>query len=931
MAWQPDQQGLRELTYLLREAANPNGRDQGLISQRLQLFNEYPDYNAYLIYILTKATNEDINTRRVAGLQLKNNIKNNFNSIPMFTLNYVKQTCIEALAHPEVVIVKTLSSVVSSIVSRGQVHNWLDVLSFLIHQLNSNNKLAIEAALNTLVMICEDTAIELDEEMHGIRPLSFMLPKFIEFISSAEPRWRVQAINATSQFVLLKSPSFVEQFDAILTALYARTSDSDHRVRRELGRILAILWEAFPDRLQPYLYPTIEYMIQATMDQDEEVALGACDFWVQYAQVDRYHDELVPYLTRLVNCLLRLMVYSEKDLLDLSDEPMHTPFIEEDSDQAIRPRYYRPKNPIESPEPVDHPQNYSDSESEFDSDEHHITDDDEHDDDRDEFDDFDDDEFYSQVSLRQSSAAALDVLSVTYKSDIASVLLDQLLHHTLHDSNWLIRESGILALGAAAEGGIEVISRYLHQLIPYLLNSMQDSQPLIRSISCWATSRFSKWLMHQYDTNEQGRQLYFESVLYALLHTLLDTNKRVQESACTAFTILEENASNRLRPYIYSILTHTNKAFTLYRRKNRLILYDALGTLADSVGHALNNPTYIGLLMPPLITKWNELADNDTDLFPLLECLSNITAALGSGFKPFVEPVLSRCVQLISSTLQQQAYADEYPDKISPPNVEFLIAALDLLSGIVQGLGSNIQPLIANTNPPLLSLLRTCIHDPVSEVLQSTFALIGDIAIACFNLLEPFIPDIMVKLIQVLKSPEYIISVVSVYNNALWAIGEIVMRWKSKTMYYIPALIDVLVPLLKHAHAPPSVHENSMVALGRLGLACPENVAPHLRKFIKPWLKKSLSVREGDEKDSAFRGLCAMIRINVKDAQEELYLLLVSISTWKSPSSLLSKDLHDVVEGFYQMTSQDEWNYTFSSLNKEEQAYIQSILGKNHT
>lgn len=126
----------------------------------------------------------------------------------------------------------------------------------------------------------------------------------------------------------------------------------------------------------------------------------------------------------------------------------------------------------------------------------------------------------------------------------------------------------------------------------------------------------------------------------------------------------------------------------------------------------------------------------------------------------------------------------------------------------------------------------------------------------------------MVKLIQVLKSPEYIISVVSVYNNALWAIGEIVMRWKSKTMYYIPALIDVLVPLLKHAHAPPSVHENSMVALGRLGLACPENVAPHLRKFIKPWLKKSLSVREGDEKDSAFRGLCAMIRINVNDAQE---------------------------------------------------------------
>ena len=29
--------------------------------------------------------------------------------------------------------------------------------------------------------------------------------------------------------------------------------------------------------------------------------------------------------------------------------------------------------------------------------------------------------------------------------------------------------------------------------------------------------------------------------------------------------------------------------------------YDAIGTLADSVGHHLNKPEYINLLMPPLI------------------------------------------------------------------------------------------------------------------------------------------------------------------------------------------------------------------------------------------------------------------------------------------------------------------------------------------
>lgn len=80
-----------------------------------------------------------------------------------------------------------------------------------------------------------------------------------------------------------------------------------------------------------------------------------------------------------------------------------------------------------------------------------------------------------------------------------------------------------------------------------------------------------------------------------------------------------------------------------YQHKNLLILYDAIGTLADSVGHHLNRTDYINLLMPPLINKWNVLKDEDKDLFPLLECLSSVATALRSGFLPYCEPVY-RCV-----------------------------------------------------------------------------------------------------------------------------------------------------------------------------------------------------------------------------------------------------------------------------------------------
>ena len=83
------------------------------------------------------------------------------------------------------------------------------------------------------------------------------------------------------------------------------------------------------------------------------------------------------------------------------------------------------------------------------------------------------------------------------------------------------------------------------------------------------------------------------------------------------------------------VLVYTGK----YQHKNLLILYDAIGTLADSVGHHLNKPDYINLLMPPLINKWNVLKDEDKDLFPLLECLSSVATALRSGFLPYCEPV----------------------------------------------------------------------------------------------------------------------------------------------------------------------------------------------------------------------------------------------------------------------------------------------------
>lgn len=141
----------------------------------------------------------------------------------------------------------------------------------------------------------------------------------------------------------------------------------------------------------------------------------------------------------------------------------------------------------------------------------------------------------------------------------------------------------------------------------------------MRYITCWTVSRFSGWIVGQCTHSEQGRTQFYEPVLRELLKRILDKSRRVQEAACSAFSTLEEQATEQeLVPYLPMILNHLTRALRLYRNRNLRLLYDTIGTLAESVGSNLNEPNCIAVLMPPLISKWNRLEDTDSDLFPLL-------------------------------------------------------------------------------------------------------------------------------------------------------------------------------------------------------------------------------------------------------------------------------------------------------------------------
>jgi len=112
-----------------------------------------------------------------------------------------------------------------------------------------------------------------------------------------------------------------------------------------------------------------------------------------------------------------------------------------------------------------------------------------------------------------------------------------------------------------------------------------------------------------------------------------DNNKKVQEAGCSAFATLEEQAGPLLIPYLKPILQHLRVGFDRFQHKNLLILYDAILTLADSVGEALNHPEYIELLVPPLLSKWEQIGDEDRGLVSLLEVVFDIFVAYPSVYR----------------------------------------------------------------------------------------------------------------------------------------------------------------------------------------------------------------------------------------------------------------------------------------------------------
>ncbi|RMX79339.1 hypothetical protein D0867_16490, partial [Hortaea werneckii] len=547
-------------------------------------------------------------------------------------------------------------NVITEVVRQGGILGWPQVLPDLLSMVaNEDGQASTEAqdgAMGALFKICEDNrrALDADYPNQG-RPLVYLLPKFVELTNSPSAKIRSRALSAINVF--LTEPIALtakENIQGLLPQIVRLTSDENDDVRRFVCRTFALLADGMPAVLAPHLEGIVDYTLAQQKDvQNEELALDAAEFFFEASSTPVLRDNLQPFLNKIVPVLLDCMVYSEDDQLRLEGDDDDADV--EDEAKDIKPQFATSKT-SRSAAPSDGNAQQND-ESKTSANGYAYEDDDLSEGEIDEDDDLDIDP-EDEWNLRKCSAASVDSLASHFGGMVFEVTLPWLMENLQH-KDWPNREAAVLALGAIGPGCMTEIEPHLPKLIPYLISLLSDQQPVVRQITCWALSRYAGWASH---LEGSSRQEFFEPMMDGILQRMLDGNKKVQESAASAFATLEEAANKELVPYANIIIQQFVRCFGRYKDKNMYILYDCVQTLAEHSGPELAKPELVDLLMPALIARWEKVQDESREMFPLLECLAFVATALGTHFTPFAKPFWERCIRIIHQNLEEGANAN---------------------------------------------------------------------------------------------------------------------------------------------------------------------------------------------------------------------------------------------------------------------------------
>lgn len=940
--WTADPGALEQLRTIFQGTLSANKNERAQAVEALNQAKEEQEFENYLVDLLVRDDLGAADVRAAAGLNLKNLILRN----PHVARPYVLDTIMNGLLAKETMARNITGTVITSLFSIYGIDKWPHALSHLLSMVEAEDaaQLTKEAAMNALSKICEDSAYSLDKEYKGERPLNYMVPKFIKLAALREVTSvvRANAVGCVNQFIPLKTQLFLVHIDEFLQVLFSLASDSDCRVRKNVCTAFLLIIENRPDKLVPHMDGVVTYGLHSVQDDDEEVAMEACEFLLALADSPaKGHKELFrPKLQEVLPVLLEKMVYLEEEifLIEAADEKDDARVADRDED--IKPSAAKAKEHVVSRKTEKKKKKQKEDVDEaddevYDSDgspiPRELT---ELSDDWDSDDDSDDDDDLDTWNLRRCSAATLDALSLEYPKEVIQITLP-ILQEKIVSQEWPVREAAILAFGAISTSCMELASDKLPTLVPYLVERLKDAESRVRQISCWTVSRYASWVASE--AHEGGTYAnYFQPTFEAIVQCALDNKKVVQEAACSALSdFIEATDVSLIKYYVGPLMEHFAKCLHIYQRKNMVTLYDCISTLVDKIGVSTFNtkPEYVSTLLPPLLHHWEALKDDDSELWPLLECMALVAAAMGEAFAPYAVPVYERAVKILSNAVRMNQEVHTHPE-IEAPEKDFIVTSLDLIDGLVQGFKGHSADLMKQHGANLMDILFICLEDPDDDVRQLTFALLGDLAIhVCDETILPYFDTLVWRIGAEINNYTYVRYPVT--SNAIWAFGEMALKLpKEKVKPQVWNISTLLIRILNSPDSQHSVLENAAMCLGRLGVAGADDIAPNLPEFIHAWCAQMMYAPDNEEKESAFFGMFEIILknpaqgfgpLNTQQGRKNLAVFLDCMANYEVTNEKLHNLFYDFLLGYKQIAA-PHWEEVFAATSPQTQDVLRPVI-----
>ena len=178
-----------------------------------------------------------------------------------------------------------------------------------------------------------------------------------------------------------------------------------------------------------------------------------------------------------------------------------------------------------------------------------------------------------------------------------------------------------------------------------------------------------------------------------------------------------------------------------------------------------------------------------------MEGMTSVAAAVGPAFEPFAPPVFQKCLEIIETAmivvLGAEVSGEDHFDYI---DVDPMCVALDLIAGIAEGMGPSCLTLLNNSN--FADLLVHALKYRDLDVQQSSFGCLGEIGKACPQYIIQGLPKIIPECMRAMDNATAMSSgytaegdddeddyvdadgddVTNVCNNAIWSLGEIVLK-----------------------------------------------------------------------------------------------------------------------------------------------------------